>query len=210
MSAATMGRAYATNLSRHSGAAPIIAVAMQDDRVARFRAMFDASYTLVWRVLRRFGVPEAATDDAAQEVFMIAARKLNEIDPEKERSFLYGTARRVAADSRRARRRTPETESDSKLAVHADGAPSPEQITAQSEARAMLERILDAMDEDERSVFVLFELEGLAKSEVASALAIPEGTAASRLRRARERFFAMTEELESERALSGVTQGDER
>jgi RNA polymerase sigma-70 factor (ECF subfamily) len=37
-------------------------------------------------------------------------------------------------------------------------------------------------------VFVLFELEQMTKSEVASLLGIPVGTAVSRLRRAREQF----------------------
>ncbi len=138
--------------------------------------MFDSSYPFVWRVLRRFGVPEGALDDAAQEVFVVAARKLDEIAPDKERSFLYGTARPVAADVRRSRGRSPATDSDSMLVGQPDAAPSPEQRGA----RALLDRILDAMGDDERAAFVLFELEGFAKSEVAAVLGIPEGTAASR------------------------------
>jgi RNA polymerase sigma-70 factor (ECF subfamily) len=41
---------------------------------------------------------------------------------------------------------------------------------------------------DLRSVFVLFEIEELSTQEIAVLLGIPTGTAASRLRRAREEF----------------------
>ena len=41
-----------------------------------------------------------------------------------------------------------------------------------------------------RTVFVLFELEQMTKTEVAALLDLPVGTAVSRLRRAREHFRA--------------------
>jgi RNA polymerase sigma-70 factor, ECF subfamily len=205
----------ATSFCTAPGARVIMSASMarrndDDDRERRFRAMFDLSYPFVRRVLRRFGVPEAAIDDAAQEVFVVAARKLDAIAADKERSFLYGTARRVAADVRRSRGRAPATDSDSILVGHPDVAPSPEQLTVQSEARALLDRVLDAMGDDERDVFVLFELEGLAKSEVAVALGIPEGTAVSRLRRAREIFFATTEGLDAGLSNRNEARGSEQ
>src|SRR5262245_19683762 len=56
----------------------------------------------VWRLVRRCGVPESPADDAAQDVFIVAARKLNESELGKERRYLYGVAIRVAANARRA------------------------------------------------------------------------------------------------------------
>ena len=58
-------------------------------------------------------------------------------------------------------------------------------------------RILDGMTLDLRTVFVLTELEGMTMPEVAALVEIPVGTAASRLRRAREAFRATVAELES-------------
>ena len=69
----------------------------------------------VWRALRRLGVPIDWLDDATQEVFIIASRKLHFIEPGAERSFLYGTALRVAANLRRshkARQFAPLDETD--------------------------------------------------------------------------------------------------
>ena len=56
----------------------------------------------VWRALRRLGVPFDLLDDATQEVFIVVSRKLYFIEPGAERSFLYGTALRVAANLRRS------------------------------------------------------------------------------------------------------------
>jgi RNA polymerase sigma-70 factor (ECF subfamily) len=44
------------------------------------------------------------------------------------------------------------------------------------------------MDLDLRAVFVLDEIEEMSRAEIAHALGIPEGTVASRLRRARQDF----------------------
>lgn len=160
---------------------------------ARFRAVFEVNYEFIWRTLLRLGVAEASVDDAAQEVFVVLARKLGDVAFGTERSFLFGTARRVAADVRKAARRRPSAVSEDVLEAEADRRPSPVDAMRAQEARAMLDVILDTMDDGAREVFVLSDLEGLAKPEVASLLGIPEGTVASRLRRARDVFAATVE-----------------
>jgi RNA polymerase sigma-70 factor (ECF subfamily) len=64
----------------------------------------------------------------------------------------------------------------------------PEALLAARRARDRLDAVLGQMPDDLRAAFVLFEIEGFTKEEVAQALGIPAGTAASRLRRAREDF----------------------
>lgn len=155
---------------------------------ARLRHLVDTYFDFIWRTLRRLGVPEADADDAAQQVFLVAARKLSMIDPGNERSFLFGTAMRVASDVRRAQRRRREDPSEPGDVDLCDGGPGPEDLVAQRRARALLDEVLGAMPLDLQTVFVLFELEELPTSEIASLLGIPLGTVASRLRRAREEF----------------------
>src|ERR1700691_2471838 len=72
-------------------------------RDARVRAMVDAHFDVVWRSLRRLGVMPDTVDDATQQVFMVASRKVDVIEKGGERSYLLGIAVRVAADARRAR-----------------------------------------------------------------------------------------------------------
>src|SRR5262245_19782557 len=71
----------------------------------RLTSLFHHHFDLVWRTVRRLGFSPDALDDAVQEVFVVASRKLAAIEPGKEKAFLYGTAIRVATDARRARSR---------------------------------------------------------------------------------------------------------
>jgi RNA polymerase sigma-70 factor (ECF subfamily) len=172
--------------------APPIAVGTDRERLA---GLLQAHFRLVWRTLRRLGLLPDAADDAAQEVFLIAAARLTEIEPDKERAFLIGTAYRVAANARRKEERRPERGEplDPERAAHSN--PDPEELVERKRWRELLDVVLDRMPLDLRTVFVLFELEGLSSPEIAAALSVPLGTVASRLRRAREAFERSAEEL---------------
>ena len=162
----------------------------------RLSTMFHHHYDFVWRSVRRLGVPEDAADDAAQEVFVVASRKLDAIDAGKEKAFLFGTAIRVAADTRRAlqrRRRSSTSEQPEPI----DAAPALDDLVDQKRARKMLDDLIAQLPDDTRPVFVLFELEGMTMASIASCLELPAGTVASRLRRARELFATQVARLEA-------------
>jgi RNA polymerase sigma-70 factor (ECF subfamily) len=162
------------------------AAALDNARVAE---MLRAHFRDVWRIVRRFGVPENSADDAAQEVFIIAARRLSDIAPGSERPFLFASAVRVAANARRAlgaRRECAEDEGLREEGV--DPRPNAEALLDQKRLRQLLDRVLDQLPDDLRVCFVLYELEGMSSPEIAELLHIPVGTVASRLRRAREAF----------------------
>jgi RNA polymerase sigma-70 factor (ECF subfamily) len=159
------------------------------------RALFSLHYAAIWRLLRRLGVEHAQLDDAAQEVFWIAARRLDDIRAGREHAFLYGVAMRVASHAQRKRRSAPATADIDSLAELAAASPSPEESLAQRRARAWLDAALDRLPLELRTVFVLFELEGLPIKEIAELEEIPLGTASSRLRRAREEFSAAAKRL---------------
>jgi RNA polymerase sigma-70 factor (ECF subfamily) len=169
----------------------------------RVTRMVQAHHDFIWRLLRRLGVPSADTDDATQRVFMIASRRVADIAVGSERSFLFGTALRVAPETIRAARR--QAPLDEEAHERRDSSPGPEELTAQSRAREALEEILTAMPLELRTVLVLFELEQMTKTEVAELLELPVGTAVSRLRRAREEFRS---QLKRRNARLGRRQGD--
>lgn len=162
---------------------------------ASMRRLFKAHYAAVWRLLRRLGVQASQIDDAAQEVFWVAARKLSEIRPGREHAFLYGVALRIAWRDHRRRSETPETAEGDELARARDLHPSPEEELEQRQARALLDVVLDRMPIALRTVFVLCELEELEVREAAALEDIPVGTASSRLRRAREEFSAIAKRV---------------
>ncbi len=154
---------------------------------ARLRTLMAEHFDFVWRQLRRLGLSEDRADDGAQQVFIVAARKLDEIAVGRERSFLFGTAMRVAADARRSTARRREVASEG-ASEPTDPTPHADELLDQRRARAMLDDALREMDLDLRAVFVLFELEEMTMAQIAKLLELPPGTVASRLRRAREEF----------------------
>jgi RNA polymerase sigma-70 factor (ECF subfamily) len=139
------------------------------------------------RILRNLGGPPGELEDLLQQAFSIVAARLEDIVPGKERSFLIETAVRLAANARRRRARGREVVA-AELPEVPDAAPSPEEMSDRARALHLLDRICDQMDDDLRSVFVLYEIEEMTMAEIASVLALPPGTVASRLRRAREFF----------------------
>lgn len=140
----------------------------------------------VARVLRGAGTPAAEVDDAVQRTFIIAARRQADVRAGAERSFLLQTALNVAAHARRSAARRREAPA-SELPELVDAA-TPEQLTSLKHDRALLERVLAELPAELRSVLVLSEVEELSRDEIAAFLAIPPGTVASRLRRAREQL----------------------
>jgi len=172
--------------------------AMDPVRVAR---LVQAHHAFVWRSLRRLGVIASDVDDATQKVFLAATRKCADVPPPRERSFLFATAVRIAANERRAQSRRRYAGAED-LDVYGCEGPSPEQTTAD---RALLDKILAPLPLNLRSVFILFELEQMTKQEIAAVLDLPEGTVASRLRRARELVEATIARLRAAQNGRGAT-----
>jgi RNA polymerase sigma-70 factor (ECF subfamily) len=149
--------------------------------------MVDSYIDFVARVLRNAGIPEAEIDDEVQGTFIVAARRLDDVRSGSEKSFLLRIALNRAAHARRSAARRREVAEDQAPEM-VDACATPEQLTDQRRARRVLDTVLDSMHADLRTVFVLYEIEELSMSEIAGALGIPQGTVASRLRRARVDF----------------------
>lgn len=154
---------------------------------APFDELVHRHLDFVWRALRRLGLSASDADDASQQVFMIAARQLAHIPAGRERAFLYGTARRIAANARRDQRRRHEAPGELADELEAFGVQPDERVELER-AAALLDDLLDQLPEELRRVLVLAEVEEASVPAIAELEAIPVGTAASRLRRARAAF----------------------
>jgi len=192
---------FALRLPAPPAAATLKLVAQPSERDTRLRAMVDRYLDFVARVLRNAGTPEAEIDDDVQRTFIAVANRLDDVRPDAEKSFILQTALRMAAHARRTLARRREThDSDAQLRIQ--GPLQPEQMLDQKRARELLDEVLEQMALELRTVFVLYELEELSMTEIAAALRIPQGTVASRLRRARADF------RDRVRALSGSTHAE--
>jgi RNA polymerase sigma-70 factor (ECF subfamily) len=153
-----------------------------------FEEVYEAYFDFVWRSLRRLGVPEAQLDDAAQDVFLVVYRRLDEFEARSSlKTWIFGIVLRVTSTLRRTARRKPtEPLADEPVALGS----APEALTESREAARLVREILDELDDDRRAVFVLAELEQMTAPEISSALAVNLNTVYSRLRAARRDFDA--------------------
>jgi RNA polymerase sigma-70 factor (ECF subfamily) len=142
--------------------------------------VFDAHGRYVFRALRHLGVPEHQVEDAVQEVFVVVHRRSSEWDGRSQvTSWLHAIALRVAADHRKRSRRRRETAVGEVPEVVS--ATTPEDEVLRHEARSRVLSALEELDDAQREVTVLFEIEQLPMAEVAALLGVPLQTAYSRL-----------------------------
>lgn len=155
-----------------------------------FRQLYDEHFAFVWRSVRRLGVRDGDVADCVQEVFVVVHRKLEEFEGRsKMTSWLFGICMRVASDHRRSAvvRREIATEEED-LSSRADPRSDVGADVERKQKQVLLERILDELPDDQRVVFVLFELDAMSGDAIAELLDVPVGTVRSRLRLARESF----------------------
>jgi RNA polymerase sigma-70 factor (ECF subfamily) len=157
--------------------------------MSTFRAIYDEYFAFVWRMLWRLGVWPGSVADAAQDVFVVVDRRLSDLHgPELAQSFIYGIVVRVAGDYRRAQRRKGLVGAADAEQLPDNGAPDAHQRVEHKQALALLDRLLDELDEKRREVLVLVELEEMSVPQVAALLGANTNTVYTQLRRARQDF----------------------
>jgi RNA polymerase sigma-70 factor (ECF subfamily) len=160
-----------------------------------FEQVFAAHVSLVWRALRRLGVDPTDIEDVSQEVFVTVHRRLPSFEGRSSLStWIYGICVRTAAVHRRSRRRRREDVVDE---VPDPGQHAPQlDAIARRQTFAVVDEVLDGLDDDKRAVFVLYEIEELPMKEVADAVGCPLNTAYARLYAARKQFEAAVRRAE--------------
>jgi RNA polymerase sigma-70 factor, ECF subfamily len=159
----------------------------------RLETMYRAHHQVIWRTLRRLGFSPEAAADYTQQAYLIALERIDDIFLGSEKAFLFSTAIRLGRTAARKLRRMDLSDELELRSDRGSGAAFTENRQA---ALQLLEQVLLHMDVDLVTVFTLYEIEGMSSPEIAEVLAIPVGTVASRLRRARETFREKAARLE--------------
>ncbi|WP_188197345.1 RNA polymerase sigma factor [Nonomuraea sp. SYSU D8015] len=156
------------------------------DRKQRFEEIYAAHYPDILAYVRRRTDSHDDAADALAETFTVAWRRLDDV-PEGGRSrlWLYGVARRVLANGRRAETRRGELVErlGQQLALWAE-ATGPDADDELGDVREALRRLAP----DDREVLCLAAWEGLGSDEIAAVLGCSRGAARLRLHRARKRL----------------------
>ncbi len=157
-------------------------------RSERLEQLVRDNFEFVWRLARHMGVQGPDADDIAQKVMMVAAGRFDDIEPGKERAFLYQATVYSVSRLRRTRGRRPEVLTEDFPSEQAPY-PQPDELLEKRRAYADLHRVLQRLPEKLRTALVLYEIEGWTLNEIASAQSISQFTVASRVRRARKQFL---------------------
>jgi RNA polymerase sigma-70 factor, ECF subfamily len=149
---------------------------------------FHRYFDLLWRLVARLGVAGHSIDDVVQEAFIAASRRRADIGEGQERRFLIGAAIRLSSNFRQRAHVRREISDTERLELEASAVPDAERLLIEKHLRSLLDAALATLSDTHREIFVLYELEGFSTPEIAEILAIPLGTVASRLARARSNF----------------------
>jgi RNA polymerase sigma-70 factor, ECF subfamily len=156
-----------------------------------WRVLYDQQFDRVYRLVCRFGVPLAEAEDVAQQVFVVAHRRLSEIsDIENVGGWLRGIAVKLISEHHRWRRvrHVRRWIVQSLYGDDRDDRPTPTASLESAEVRARVAAVLRDLSPKLRAVLVLCDIEELDLAEVAATLAIPINTVRSRRRLARASF----------------------
>lgn len=165
---------------------PLEAAGAAPREALNFEEVYDAHADYIWRVVQRLGVPQANVEDAVQDVFVVAYRKLPEFEGRSSvKTWLTGIAFRVVRNHRDKRKNERE-ELNEMSTASAD--PTPATVAERGNDLAVLDTLLAELDDAKREILVLAEIEELSVPEISRILDINVNTAYSRLQAARTEF----------------------
>jgi RNA polymerase sigma-70 factor, ECF subfamily len=172
---------------------PLLVKAAKSGDATAFEELVNRYERKIFRLTMNITRNREDAEDAMQDAFMKAYSHLNTF---QEDSRFYTWLVRIAANEAlmRLRKRRPnqvsldepvEGEDDLMPREIRDWGPSPEQRFAQSEMRGILDEVIDQLEADFRTVFVLRDIEELSTEETAAVLGLSVPAVKSRLLRAR-------------------------
>ena len=149
---------------------------MPEDQALTFEALYNAHFIRVRTFLRVYLGDASAVEDIAQDTFLQFWRSPNGFNPDRSnlRAYLFGIARKKAADWRRHHEKT--TDSAVEAVMHG------------SEPALLMNDALGQLNPNLRNILWLREVEGYSYDELAGILGLPVGTVRSRLFTAREQL----------------------
>jgi RNA polymerase sigma-70 factor (ECF subfamily) len=172
-----------------------LVLAAQDGDLDAFNRLVLNYQELAYNVAYRILSDDAASADAAQDAFISAYRSIKKYRGGSFRAWLLRIVTNTCYDELRRRKRRPTVplnptpdDGDEEIESPAwlmDDHESPEEHAEQVELDQAVQRCLEGLPEDFRTVVVMVDVMGLDYQEASESVGTPLGTVKSRLARAR-------------------------
>lgn len=178
----------------------------QDGDVAAFETLVDRHQSRLFRIAYMVLHDRGDAEDVVQEALVLAWRRLGLLeDPLAFRSWISRITSRAATDvvRRNARRATDTAEGEDLEAAGPGGAlggasprsaPEPERAALANAQMEALATILQTIPEDQRTCWVLREIDGMGYREISQVVDAGEATVRGRIARARAQILNRMEE----------------
>ena len=157
--------------------------------LAAFNVIVERYQTQVLSVAWRVVGSRASAEDVAQETFISAYRAIGKFRGGSLRAWLFRIASNLGVDLLRSSKRRPEDSLDQSLENPAfqvaSREESPEQSAVRGELAGHIHQAILKLPDDQKTVLVLIDVQGLSYDETAEATGASIGTVKSRLSRAR-------------------------
>ncbi|HZE97907.1 MAG TPA: sigma-70 family RNA polymerase sigma factor [Planctomycetota bacterium] len=184
-------------LERRDDAA--LLAALKNGELAAFAVLVDRHQRSLINFFYHLCWDRQIAEDCAQDVFLRVYSHLDRYEPQARfTTFLFKIARNLWIDRVRSAAVHGKPASLDGRSDAGEGAslgerisarsPGPVEILARREQQAALQRALDQLPEEQRSVVVLSEIQGLKYQDIGAILDIPVGTVKSRMHTAMEKL----------------------
>jgi RNA polymerase sigma factor (sigma-70 family) len=168
---------------------PTTAVAVHAAMPGTFAEAYREHAARVARWAVRLCGSDGDVEDVVQEVFLVVSRKWHSLrDDGNFVSWLFQVTRKIVANQRRRLRWRHLWSGQDALAAVAYAGPDPDAELERRRMVALFHRAIDQLPEKQRTVFVLFELEGMSTAAIAELTQRNPSTVKVQLARARARF----------------------
>lgn len=165
-----------------------------DGQQERFNTLMQSTYRKVYNMAFRLAGNRSDAEDLTQEAYYRAYRSFQDYEGDKPfENWIFRIVTRLFLDLLRNRRRRVQTVSyDAPLTtsnddvVHfevADSSPVADQILANQTLSEDMQVVMDSLSEEQRTLIILADVEGMPYKEISELLGKPVGTIRSRLHR---------------------------
>ena len=164
----------------------------QKGDLAAFNALVECYQRQVYNLCLRLLASAEAAEDATQEAFIAAYRRIDSFRGGNFRAWLLRIAANASYDELRRQRRRPTASLEAAMAQGAAQAPSPaagpEDEALRLELNVHLQGGLATLPADQRLAVILRDVQGLSYEELAEVMRCSLGTVKSRIARGRARM----------------------
>lgn len=178
------------------------------DPHAQFEALLSPHLDKLYRLAYRLSGQRDTAEDLVQELLLKVYPRLDEMQQiEQLAPWLSKVLYRQFIDQYRRQKRSPLDYTDEEQTLYDNAAsnnPGPAEASNNSLAATLLSQALHKLNEDQRNLVMLHDVEGYTLQEISELQEIPVGTLKSRLSRARSRLREMLYSVEPNDAAQRV------